>query len=43
MIALLQKICLTAGKEEKAGLQDIRIARRFAGMLIEHLSAEEIQ
>ncbi|WP_042203186.1 TetR/AcrR family transcriptional regulator [Paenibacillus camerounensis] len=43
MIALLQKICRSAGKEEEAGLKDIRMARRFAGMLIEHLSAEEIQ
>lgn len=40
MMALLQKMCMSAGQDGQKGQPEIRIARRFAGILIEHLSAD---
>ncbi|UQZ36813.1 TetR/AcrR family transcriptional regulator [Paenibacillus sp. PK3_47] len=40
MMALLQKMSLIPGSEQHSGLEEIKIADRFAGMLLQHLSVD---
>ncbi|AIQ47270.1 TetR family transcriptional regulator [Paenibacillus sp. FSL R7-0273] len=39
MMALLQKMCMTVGDGSRTAPQDIRVASRFAELLVAHLSA----